>query len=126
MGCRRLGASDLRVPAVGMGTWITFDVIDPEDVEQRRRVVDVALQFGSNLFDTSPMYGAAERVLAAALAGRRDQAIIATKVWTADDKEAEEQMRRSFHYFEGRVEIYQVHNLVAWQKRLKSLEHWRD
>jgi aryl-alcohol dehydrogenase-like predicted oxidoreductase len=109
-----------------MGTWKTFDVIYPEEIEQRRTVVDVALQCGSNLFDTSPMYGAAERVLSAALEGRRDQATVATKVWTPDDREAAEQIRSSFEYFGGLIEIYQVHNLVAWETRLSTLEYWRD
>ena len=123
---RPLGSSGLELPAVGMGTWKTFDVIYPEEIEERRAVVYVALQCGTNLFDTSPMYGAAERVLAAALEGRREQAIVATKVWTPDDREAAEQIRMSFEYFGGHVEIYQVHNLVAWEARLSSLEYWRD
>jgi aryl-alcohol dehydrogenase-like predicted oxidoreductase len=126
MEYRSVSTSGLRVPVVGMGTWRTFDVTLPEEIKLRRGVVDVALGSGIDLFDTSPMYGNAEKVLGKALDGRRDQAIVATKVWTADDAEASEQIRRSFAYSEGRVEIYQVHNLVAWQKRLKTLENWRD
>ena len=37
---------------------------------------------GIRLIDTSPMYGAAERLLAGALDGQRDQVLIADKVWT--------------------------------------------
>src|SRR6266851_5285512 len=122
MELRRLGTSGLQLPVVGMGTWKTFDVTSPEEIAQRRAVVDVALAHGSNLFDSSPMYGAAERVLAAALEGRRDQALIATKVWTPDDARALQQIHQSLEYYGGRVEIYQVHNLVAWQKRLAKLE----
>jgi aryl-alcohol dehydrogenase-like predicted oxidoreductase len=126
MEYRLLGKSGLRLPTVGMGTWKTFDVVRPEEVEQRRRVVDTALEGGGNLFDTSPMYGKAESVLARALEGRRDQAIVATKVWSADDGEAAEQVRRALAYYEDRVDIYQVHNLVAWQKRLRTLADLRD
>src|SRR5262249_15544731 len=86
-----LGASGLDVPVVGMGTWQTFDVVAPVEQAQRRTVVDVALAAGTNLFDSSPMYGAAERVLGAALACRRIQALVATKVWTPDDQVAEAQ-----------------------------------
>ena len=43
------------MPVVGMGTWKTFDVAR---AEQRRDVLDTALASGSNLFDSSPMYGA--------------------------------------------------------------------
>ena len=123
---RALGRSGLEVPVVGMGTWKTFDVADAAAVAQRRALVDVAIGAGSNLFDSSPMYGAAERVLGQALAGRRDQALVATKVWTADDAEAERQIQRALGYYDGRVDIYQVHNLVAWRTRLPTLERLRD
>jgi aryl-alcohol dehydrogenase-like predicted oxidoreductase len=123
---RRLGTSGLEVPVIGMGTWKTFDVRDPEAIAHRRVVVDVALEHGSNLFDSSPMYGAAEQVLGAALAGRREQALVATKVWTPDDAEAERQIERALSYFGGLVDVYQVHNLVAWPKRLAALETLRD
>jgi aryl-alcohol dehydrogenase-like predicted oxidoreductase len=123
---RRLGTSGLDVPVVGMGTWKTFDVRDPHAVVQRHSVVDVALEFGSNLFDSSPMYGAAEQVLGLAVVGRRDLTIVATKVWTPDDVEAEHQIERALEFFGGWVDIYQVHNLVAWPKRLSRLEGLRD
>src|SRR5690349_16434377 len=123
---RLLGGSGLQVPVVGMGTWRTFDVTDHDEVEQRREVAKVALESGTTLFDTSPMYGSAPRVLSRALAGKRDRAIVADKVWTSDDGEADQQMQRAFELFDNRVDVYQVHNLVSWQKRLRSLEHWRD
>jgi aryl-alcohol dehydrogenase-like predicted oxidoreductase len=123
---RWLGNSGLDVPVVGMGTWKTFDVTAPADQVERRAVVDAALDDGTDFFDSSPMYGAAERVLGAALVGRREQALVATKVWTADDAEAETQIARALGYFGGHVDVYQVHNLVAWQKRLARLERLRD
>ena len=78
---RTLGRSGLEVPTVGMGTWRTFDVRGAAAERNARAIVDAALAAGANFFDSSPMYGAAERVLGAALAGRRDAALIATKVW---------------------------------------------
>ena len=123
---RRLGASGLDVPVVGMGTWKTFDVRSQTEVAQRREVVDVALAAGITLFDSSPMYGAAEQVLGTALEGRRDQALVATKVWTPDDQEAERQIANALGYYGGTVDIYQVHNLVALPKRLARLERLRD
>ena len=86
---RQLGASGLEVPVVGMGTSQTLDVSGRADEEARRDIVDEALAAGADLIDTSPMYGRAERVLSLALAGRRDKAQVATKVWTSDDDEAE-------------------------------------
>jgi aryl-alcohol dehydrogenase-like predicted oxidoreductase len=123
---RSLGTSGIDVPVIGMGTWKTFDVRDPHEAGHRATVVDAALESGTNLFDSSPMYGAAEHVLGAALEGRRDRALVATKVWTPDDAEAERQIDRAMGYYGGKVDVYQVHNLVALPKRLKRLEELRD
>jgi aryl-alcohol dehydrogenase-like predicted oxidoreductase len=68
------------------------------------------------------MYGEAERVLGRTLEGRRDQALVGTKLWTTDDQEAERQVAAALGYFGGRVDIYQVHNLVAWPRRVDQLE----
>jgi diketogulonate reductase-like aldo/keto reductase len=125
-----------------MGTWQTFDVAGfgtrgdfgerggrllaaRAHAARQYEVVDTALQEDANLFDSSPMYGAAERVLGAALEGRRRQAIIATKVWTSNDREAGQQIDAALDYFNGTVDIYQVHNLVAWRARLTQLERLR-
>ena len=86
---RRIGG--LELPVVGMGTSETFDC-DDDGVPTRRELVDVLLSAGGTVFDSSPMYGRAERVLSAALDGRRADAVIATKVWTEDDAEAERQI----------------------------------
>jgi aryl-alcohol dehydrogenase-like predicted oxidoreductase len=122
---RTLGRSGLRVPVIGMGTWRTFDV-DGAAEPAIHEVVSAALEAGTRLFDSSPMYGRAEGVLGRALAGRRDGALVATKLWTDDDAEAERQADRAIGAFEGRVDLYQVHNLVRWEHRLEQLERRRD
>ena len=109
-----------------MGTSRTFDVRGRAAEATSRRIVEEALEAGANLFDSSPMYGEAERVLGLALDGRRDEAIIATKVWTADDDQAERQIEASLRHAHGRVELYQIHNLVAWPARLERLSRLRD
>lgn len=121
---RPLGATGMMVPVVGMGTWRTFDVRGSGEANAMR-VVDAALSRGMRLYDSSPMYGQAERVLGAALEGRRAEAIVATKVWTSDDADAARQIAFSLRAFGGRVELYQVHNLVRWEPRLDELERLR-
>jgi len=124
---RPLGrTSGLTVPAVGMGTWQTLDVRGAEAERRAHEIVAEALGAGARFVDSSPMYGEAERVLGEALAGRRDDAIVATKVWTPDDAEAERQVQRALGWYGGRVDLYQVHNLVGWRKRLTLLERERD
>jgi aryl-alcohol dehydrogenase-like predicted oxidoreductase len=118
---RRFGKAGFDVPVVGMGTWKTLDVDDGE-LPSRQRIIGAALDAGANLFDSSPMYGRAERVLACALGSRRAEAIVATKVWTESASEGREQIRRALEWYGGQIEFYQVHNLVNWKDHLPFLE----
>jgi diketogulonate reductase-like aldo/keto reductase len=115
MEARRLGA------VVGLGTWKTFD----SDASLARRVLEAALAEGTSLVDTSPMYGGAERSLATAIEGRRDEVAVATKIWASSLDEGKEQFRRQIEWY-GRVEIQQVHNLVSWRAHADWLEAERD
>jgi diketogulonate reductase-like aldo/keto reductase len=88
-------------------------------------VVGAALDAGSSLVDTSPMYGGAEASLAESLAGRRERAVVATKIWAHSVAEGREQLRRQLGWF-GRVDVEQIHNLAAWREQLAWLEEERD
>jgi aryl-alcohol dehydrogenase-like predicted oxidoreductase len=123
---RTLGKTGLEVPVVGMGTWRTFDVRGEAAEKNAHVVVDTALAVGSNFFDSSPMYGEAERVLAEALHGRRNQAIVATKVWASELDEAQRQVQYALKLFENYIDLYQIHNLVNWRENLTLLERLRD
>jgi diketogulonate reductase-like aldo/keto reductase len=112
---RRLG------PVVGLGTWNTFDA----NQQAAKAVVGAALDAGVRVFDSSPMYGGAERALGAALAERRDGTIVATKIWAGSSEEAGDQFTDQLDYF-GRVEIEQIHNLVSWRQHLPWLEGLRS
>lgn len=123
---RPLGATGLDVPVVGMGTWRTFDVRGRDAEARCRAVLDAAYEAGATLFDTSPMYGAAERVLSEAMGARREQAIVADKLWATDDQEATRQAANALRWYGGRVDVYQVHNLVRLDARLALLRRMRD
>jgi diketogulonate reductase-like aldo/keto reductase len=113
---RRLG------PVVGLGTWNTFDA----DTSRARSVVGAALDAGVRLFDSSPMYGGAERALGAALDQRRAEAVVATKIWAASVDEGRAQIARQLEWYGGRVDVEQVHNLSLWREHLPWLERERD
>jgi aryl-alcohol dehydrogenase-like predicted oxidoreductase len=123
---RALGKTGLTVPVVGLGTWQVLDVRGAAAEANARAVVDAALAAGATFFDSSPMYGEAERVLAAALHGRREQALVATKVWSHTTAEGRRQIERALAWFGGRVDLYQIHNLANWQGQLPVLEALRD
>ncbi|GAB1582693.1 aldo/keto reductase [Phyllobacterium phragmitis] len=87
MEYRHLGASGLKVSVLSFGAG-TFGGQGPlfgawgnTDADEARRLVDICLEAGVNLFDTADVYsnGASEEVLGAAIKGRRDQVIISTK-----------------------------------------------
>lgn len=123
---RTLGKSGLQVPVVGMGTWRTFDVRGEPAMKNARAIVDTALTTGVNFFDSSPMYGAAESVLGELLRGRRDQALIATKVWASTRSEGLAQVKRALSLFNNCIDLYQIHNLVNWLEHLGLLERLHE
>jgi diketogulonate reductase-like aldo/keto reductase len=107
-------------PVIGLGTSRTFD----GDVDLARGVVDAAREAGYRLYDTSPMYGS-EEALGIALQPRREQSVLATKIWSESLEEGRAQYEDQLRWF-GRVEIEQVHNLVSWEAHLPWLEAERD
>src|SRR3972149_13120 len=119
---RAFGRGGMMVPCVGMGTWKTFDVRGRAAEAVRHQIVGEALAAGATFFDSSPMYGEAERVLGGALEGRREPALVATKVWAGGLREGRQQIGRALDWFGGRVDFYQIHNLQAWETHLPVLE----
>src|SRR6201993_3080984 len=88
MEYRRLGASGLKVPVLSFGAGTfggkgpLFSAWGNTDVTQARRLVDICLDAGVNLFDSADVYsnGASEEILGAAIKGRRDKVLISTKM----------------------------------------------
>ena len=88
MDYRYLGQSGFKVPALGFGAGtfggkgLLFSAWGNTDVAEAKRLIDICLDAGVNLFDTADVYsdGASESILGAALKGRREQAIISTKI----------------------------------------------
>jgi diketogulonate reductase-like aldo/keto reductase len=121
---RSLGRDHPAAPCVGLGTWQRLEAAAAAG--RHRDLVARALDAGIRVFDSSPMYGRAERLLAEALHGRREEAFVATKIWTASRDEGAEQLDRAVSWFGGRVDLMQIHNLVAWRDHLPLLEDARD
>jgi L-galactose dehydrogenase len=81
MNYRKLGKTDLNLSLIGFGGAALGGVFGNVDPGEGMRAVHLAVDGGINFFDTSPYYGItlAETRLGAALVGRRDRVIIATK-----------------------------------------------
>jgi aryl-alcohol dehydrogenase-like predicted oxidoreductase len=119
---RLLGATGFQVPVVGMGTWRTFDVSGAAAEAECQRVVTSARTSGVRFFDSSPMYGRAETVLACSLGPDRDAALVATKVWASSAAEGDGQIEHALALYGGRVDLFQIHNLLSWRVHLETLE----
>ncbi|HLZ83010.1 MAG TPA: aldo/keto reductase family protein [Caulobacteraceae bacterium] len=82
MKYRKLGASELMVSEISLGSWLTYGVGVERD--KAAACVDKAFELGVNLIDTANVYGrgAAETLLGEVLSGRpRDSYVLATKVF---------------------------------------------
>lgn len=128
---RAIARSGERVPVVGLGTWIAFDVPpgDAPALARRRAVLERFFAGGGRLIDSSPMYGRAEAVLGELLpqvAGATERLYCATKVWTPIGAYGPTQMERSLRLWgRPRADLMQVHNLLAVDAHLPTLRRWR-
>jgi diketogulonate reductase-like aldo/keto reductase len=127
---RPIPSSGETIPAIGLGTWRTFDV--GVAAAARAPLAEVLQRFvalGGRVVDSSPMYGAAESVvgdLAAELA-LTDRLFLATKVWTSGRDAGAAQMEQSLRRLRaGRLDLMQIHNLLDWQTHLRTLRAWKQ
>jgi diketogulonate reductase-like aldo/keto reductase len=113
------------IPAIGMGTWLTFDVGDEPAVRaQRREVLRRFFAAGGGVIDSSPMYGRAERLLGELLPDlpHAEKLFTSTKVWTAFDRVGPRQLDESLRLWGvPRFDLVLVHNLLNWEGHLKLL-----
>jgi len=127
---REIPSSGERIPALGMGTWQTFDVGDDDAArEPLREVLRIFVDMGGSAVDASPMYGTSEEVLGdlAAELGIQDDLWWATKVWTEGASEGVAQMEESMGLLRRpRIELMQVHNLVDTETHLATLQQWKE
>lgn len=118
------------LPVVGLGTWQTFDVGSSRaDLDQRKQVLQVLMEAGGKVIDSSPMYGRAEAVVGTLLAEMqaRDKVFLATKVWTAGEAAGVAQMNASLAKLKApALELMQIHNLVDWRTHLRTLRAWKE
>jgi diketogulonate reductase-like aldo/keto reductase len=127
---RSIPSTGEAMPVIGLGTWQVFDVgADQAARQPLREVLQLLLDGGGKMIDTSPMYGRAEAVTGDLLAeiGSRQRAFLATKVWTTGRERGIAQMRRSAELLRATViDLMQIHNLVDWRTHLPTLRRMKE
>jgi len=123
---RTIPSSGETIPAMGLGTWITFNVGDDRAArEECAAVMRAFFAAGGGMIDSSPMYGSSQAVVGDALQrlGPAPTLFAADKVWissgSAGPKQIEESRR---NWTVPRFDLLQVHNLVSWPEHLKTLQ----
>jgi diketogulonate reductase-like aldo/keto reductase len=127
---RSIPSTGETLPAIGVGTWQTFNV-GSGDSERKplKDVLEKMIAAGAKVIDSSPMYGNSEGVVGdlSTEASVNDKLFIATKVWTSGEEAGIQQMNRSFDLLKRtKMDLMQVHNLVDWQTHVKTLRKWKD
>ncbi len=129
METRAIPSTGEKLPVIGCGTYLGFDVSAGSAAYKRLPDVLTALfDAGGSVLDSSPMYGRAEGVVGQLLkdSGERKRAFLATKVWTRGRAAGITQMERSLELLGvDRIDLMQVHNLLDWRTHLDTLTGWK-
>lgn len=127
---RPIPTSGEALPVIGLGTWQVFDVKStPEEIDLRRRIVELLLDRGGSLIDTSPMYDRAETVIGDVIEAGidRKRLFLATKVWTDGKAAGEQQIRRSAERMNTDViDLMQVHNRRDLDVQFATIRNWQE
>lgn len=126
---RPIPSSGELLPVVGLGSWITFNVGDDPVARARcTEVVRAFFQGGGRLIDSSPMYGSAQAVIGHALAQLKAPKALfsADKVWIGAGARGPAQVEASRALWGvPRFDLLQVHNLLAWEEHLRTLQQMK-
>lgn len=123
---RAIPSSGEKLPMVGLGSWITFNV--GQDPRLRSNCADVMAAFfaaGGRMIDSSPMYASSQDTIGYGLnrLGRPPALFSADKVWISSGARGAEQIEQSRRKWGvERFDLMQVHNLMSWQPHLDTLQ----
>ena len=127
---RTILTSNEKIPCVGMGTWLTFDIgTSKKNISHRTEVLRHFFQNGGGMIDSSPMYGSAQAVLGKCFQFLKPPSSLfsATKVWTLGEWLGIQQMQASQALWGlNKIDLMQVHNLLDWKVHLKTLREWKE
>ncbi len=122
---RSIPSTGEKLPLIGLGSWITFNVgDDPVGRDSCAEVMGAFFQGGGRLIDSSPMYGSSQQVIGYGLHKLRNpsQLFAADKVWTSSGTKGPEQIEESRrNWGVARFDLLEVHNVMSWEEHLPTL-----
>ena len=120
---RPIPSTGEQLPAIGIGSYQTFDT---KDIAAVTPVLAKFLELGGRVVDSSPMYGRAEIAIGAMMKQLKAVPWLATKVWTTGKAAGNAQMKESLKQLGvAKLELMQIHNLVDWKTQLATLREWK-
>ena len=122
---RPIPATGEALPAIGVGSWITFNV--PPDTTAAASLVPVLRSFferGGAMIDSSPMYGYSETIIGGMLKQTSHPRLFsATKIWTVGKALGQMQFERSLRLWGvPKFDLVHIHNLLDWETHLPTLK----
>ncbi len=125
---RSIPKSGEQIPVVGMGSWLTFDVLGSKvRMENMKQVLKAFYDTGGRVLDSSPMYGSSEEVIGrlAQELNISDKLWQSTKVWTDGRESGQRQIMESRQYL-GHVDLHHVHNIRDFKIHYDTLKKAKE
>lgn len=126
---RTIPSSGEKIPVIGLGSWITFNIGNSEKEQAPlREVLKLFIESGGKVVDSSPMYGRSEAVIGklAAELNMTEKCWFATKVWTTGEKSGRDQIDDSIRHFRKAPKLLQVHNLLDFTTHIKTMRKLKE
>ncbi|HEY1545320.1 MAG TPA: aldo/keto reductase [Xanthobacteraceae bacterium] len=126
---REIPHSGEKLPAVGLGTAVSFPAADQRQVAALSDVVDALLAGGGKLVDTASTYGNAENVIGEIVSRTkaRERLFLATKIEVRSAKDGADEFKRSLQRLRTpRVDLLQLHNVSRANQSLAQLRDWKS
>jgi aryl-alcohol dehydrogenase-like predicted oxidoreductase len=130
---RMIGRTNESLPALGLGTFLTFDLLPGRNRDALREVTRRYIDAGVRVIDTSPLYGTSEVSVGGFLSamGTTDQMFISNKIWSTgdylgDESHALASMEQSrLRLWRDKIDLFHCHSLVNVDAIVPLLRTWK-
>ncbi|WP_208353251.1 aldo/keto reductase [Pseudaestuariivita rosea] len=131
---REIAATGQRIPALGLGTFLTFDTVPGQPREPLREVMTRFVEGSGTVIDTSPLYGSAETTIGTIMAGlpQADEVFVANKIWSTgeylgDTSHATASLEQSkLRIWRSSMDLMQCHSITNAGVVIPLMQAWKQ